>query len=138
MKHQLRQWYYRVCLFLGIYKREDFVTVSEVVMDAYRELYNCSYTEGLCCFLGEALRCKAEIVIDFDKIQRYIPKFTRQFVGAPKERWRCAYWWDTTNEEESRTVRLEALAKLYNYYVAHDELILKGKNIYFPQPKKNY
>lgn len=38
MKHQLRQWYYRVCLFLGIYKREDFVTVSDVLNEAYKEL----------------------------------------------------------------------------------------------------
>lgn len=47
MKHQLRQWYYRVCLFLGIYKREDFVTVSEVVNEAYGELYAYSHAEGL-------------------------------------------------------------------------------------------
>ena len=56
MKHQLRQWYYRVCLFLGIYKREDFVTIAEVVMDAYREIYNRSYClGGLCGFLRRTL-----------------------------------------------------------------------------------
>lgn len=129
MKHQLRQWYYRICIFLGIYKMEDFVKVSEVVKGAYRELYSCSYTEGLCIFLGKALRRKAEIAVDMGEIQRYIPKFTRQFVGAPKERSHSAYWWKLTNGEESRTVRLEALTKLYNYYINHDELILKGKEL---------
>lgn len=129
MKHQLRQWYYRVCLFLGIYKREDFVTVSEVVMEAYRELYAYSHTEGLCILLRKALYRKAGITIDADEIQRYIPKFTRQFVGAPKERSHSAYWWKLMNGEESRTVRLEALTKLHNYYIDHDELILKGKEL---------
>ena len=127
MKHQLRQWYYRVCLFLGIYKREDFVTVSEVVWDAYRNLCTHSYTDGICVFLRRALWCKAKIAIGFDEVQRYIPKFTRRFVGAPKERLHLDYWWELTKEEESRTVRLEALTKLYNYYIDHDELILKGK-----------
>ena len=129
MKHQLRQWYYRVCLFLGIYTREDFVTVSEVVKDAYRDLYACYYVEGLCAFLKGALLLKAEIVVGISEIQRYIPKFTRQFLGAPKERLCYAYWWDNTKGEESRTVRLEALAKLHNYYIDHDELILKGKEL---------
>lgn len=127
MKHQLRQWYYRVCLFLGIYKREDFVSIAMVVNDAQRELRNAHYVDGLCILLGKALRCKAEISINISEIQRYIPKFTRQFVGAPKERSHSAFWWKITNGEESRTVRLEALTKLYNYYLDHDELILKGK-----------
>lgn len=129
MKHQLRQWYYRICLFLGIYKREDFVTIAEVVMDAYRALYSHSYTEGLCVFLRRALWRKAKISTDINKVQRYIPKFTRRFLGAPKERWYYAYWREITKGEESRTVRLEALAKLYNYYINHDELILKGKEL---------
>ena len=125
MKHQLRQWYYRVCLFLGIYKREDFVTVSEVVKGAYRDLHTHSYVGGLCIFLRRTLWRKAKILINIDEVQRYIPKFTRQFVGAPKERLRSDYWW----EEGLRTVRLEALTKLYNYYIDHDELILKGKKL---------
>ena len=129
MKHQLRQWYYRVCLFLGIYKREDFVTIAEVVRDAYRDFYDCSCLGGLCGFLRISLCSKAEIMISVDKIQRYIPKFTRRFLGAPKGRWHCAYWWDITKGEKSRTVRLEALTKLYNYYIDHDELILKGKEL---------
>lgn len=129
MKHQLRQWYYRVCLFLGIYKREDFVTVSEVVKDAYRDLYACSYVEGLCILLKRALWYKADIAIDINEIPRVIPKFTRQFVGAPKERLCFGYWWDIANGEEARTVRLEALIKLYNYYIDHDELILKRKEL---------
>lgn len=129
MKHQLRQWYYRVCLFLGIYKRSDFVKVSEVVNDAYRDLYAYSHASGLCILLREALWYKAKISIDVDEIPRYIPKFTRQFVGAPKERWNYAYWWEIMNREESRTVRLEALTKLYNYYINHDELILKRKKL---------
>lgn len=129
MKHQLRQWYYRVCLFLGIYKREDFIKVSEVVKDAYIGLYNDSYVEGLCIFLIRALWRKAKISIGLDEVQRYIPKFTRQFVGAPKERLRSDYWWEITKGEESRTVRLEALTKLYNYYINHDELILKGEKL---------
>lgn len=129
MKHQLRQWYYRVCLFLGIYKSEDFVKVSEVVNVAYRNLYTHPFVEGLCIFLRRALWCKAEISININEVQRYIPKFTRQFVGAPKERLRSDFWWDITQGEESRTVRLEALTKLYNYYINHDELILKGKKL---------
>lgn len=129
MKHQLRQWYYRVCLFLGIYKREDFVTIAEVVEDAYENLYDHSYAKGLCVLLAGALLRKAKILTYLNEIQRYIPKFTRQFVGAPKERQYLAYWWETTNGEESRTVRLEALTKLYNYYIDHDELILKGKEL---------
>lgn len=129
MKHQLRQWYYRVCLFLGIYKREYFVTVSEVVNEAYGELYAYSHTEGLCILLKKALWRKAGITICMDEIQIYIPKFTRWFVGAPKKRWGYAYWWEITEGEESRTVRLEALAKLYNYYIDHDELIQKHKNL---------
>lgn len=128
MKHQLRQWYYRVCLFLGIYKREDFVKVSEVVKEAYRDLYTSSYVEGLCILLRRALWDKAKIVIDIDEIQRVIPKYTRQFVGVPKERLRSGYWW-TMRGEKSRAVRLEALAKLYNFYINHDELILKGEEL---------
>lgn len=127
MKHQLRQWYYHVCLFLGIYKREDFVKVSEVVKYAYRNLYVDSHVRGLCILLGESLYHKAKIKIDINEIRRYIPKFTRQFVGAPKERLHLIYWWDNTKGEESRRVRLDALAKLHNYYINHDELILKGK-----------
>lgn len=129
MKHQLRQWYYRVCLFLGIYKREDFVNVSEVVKGAYRDLRTHSYVDGLCVFLRRALWRKAKISININEVQRYIPKFTRYFVGAPKERLRFDYWWVISDEEESRTVRLEALDKLYNYYINHDELILKGKEL---------
>lgn len=130
MKHQLRQWYYRVCLFLGIYKREDFVKVSEVVKNAYENLRDCYYLDGLCIFLRRALWLKAKIAIkNLDEIQRYIPKFTRRFVGAPKERLRLNYWWSLSDEEKSRTVRLEALAKLYNYYINHDELILKGETL---------
>lgn len=129
MKHQLRQWYYRVCLFLGIYKREDFVKVSEVVKYAYRELYTCSYADGLCVSLIGALSRKAKIIVRMNEVQRYIPKFTRRFVGAPKERLRFDYWWETTKGEESRNVRLEALTKLHNYYIDHDELILKGKEL---------
>ena len=128
MKHQLRQWYYRVCLFLGIYKREDFVKVSEVVKDAYRNLYANYHVSGLCILLGESLRHKAEIKIAINEIQRYIPKFTRRFVGAPKERLHACYWWKLMSEE-SRTVRLKALTKLHNYYIDHDELILKGKEL---------
>lgn len=129
MKHQLRQWYYRICLFLGIYKREDFVTIAEVVIDAYEELYDCPCASGLCGLLRRALCSKTKTVICIDEIPRYIPKFTRQFLGAPKERWCYAYWWNITKGEESRTVRLEALTKLYNYYIDHDELILKGKEL---------
>lgn len=129
MKHQLRQWYYRVCLFMGIYKREDFVTIAEVVEEAQSDLRATPYAVGLCAFLSRALLLKAEISIPISDIQRYIPKFTRRFVGAPKERLHFSYWWETTMEEESRTVRLEALTKLYNYYIDHDELILKGKEL---------
>lgn len=129
MKHQLRQWYYRVCLFLGIYKREDFVKVSEVVKNAYKNFCDCCYLDGLCIFLRRALWIKAKISIDIGEVQRYIPKFTRQFLGAPKERLRFDYWWSISEEEESRTVRLEALTKLYNYYINHDELILKEKEL---------
>lgn len=129
MKHQLRQWYYRVCLFLGIYKREDFVKVSEVVKGAYIDLRTCFYAEGLCFFLRRALYNKAKIPIGFNEIQRYVPKFTRRFVGAPEGRLHLNYWWKLTDGEESRTVRLEALTKLFNYYIDHDELILKGKEL---------
>lgn len=129
MKHQLRQWYYRVCLFLGIYKREDFVTIAEVVKDAQRDLRTTPYADGLCVFLRRALLRKAKISIYINEVQRYIPKFTRRFVGAPKERWYYDYWWDIMKGEESRTVRLEALTKLHNYYIDHDELILKGKEL---------
>lgn len=129
MKHQLRQWYYRVCLFLGIYKREDLVTIAEVVEEAQRDLRTFPHADGVCIFLRRTLWRKAEISIDINEVQRYIPKFTRQFVGAPKERLHLAYWWKTTNKEEARTVRLEALTKLHNYYIDHDELILKGKKL---------
>lgn len=129
MKHQLRQWYYRICLFLGIYKREDFVKVSEVVKAAYRDVYAQPHAEGLCISLSGALLDKAKIIVDLSKVQRYIPKFTRQFVGAPKERLHKCYWWSVTSGEESRTVRLDALQTLFNYYYEHDELILKGKKL---------
>lgn len=126
MKHQLRQWYYRVCLFLGIYKREDFVTVSDVLNEAYIDLYSSSYTNGLCVLLNHALyKCAG---INTYYIRKYIPKFTKKFVGAPK-RTRCGYWWPDLHGLEAREIRLEALTKLYNYYIDHDELILKGKEL---------
>lgn len=123
MKHQLRQWYYRVCLFLGIYKREDFVTVSDVLNEAYIS----SYTNGLCVLLSRALY-KCAGINAYRTIVKYIPKFTKKFVGAP-ERTRNGYWWPDLHGLEAREIRLEALTKLYNYYIDHDELILKGKKL---------
>lgn len=127
MKHQLRQWYYRVCLFLGIYKMEDFVTVSDVVNEAYIDLYSSPCTNGLCLLLRDALYKHAGIYA-YSTIVKYIPKFTKKFVGAPK-RTRCGYWWPDLHGLEAREIRLEALTKLYNYYIDHDELILKGKDL---------
>lgn len=126
MKHRLRQWYYRICIFLGIYKREDFVTVSEVLNEAYRDLCSSPCTNGLCVLLNLALyKCAG---IDTYYIRKYIPKFTKKFVGAPK-RTRCGYWWPDLHGQEAREIRLDALQTLLNYYNAHDELILKGKEL---------
>ena len=127
MKHQLRQWYYRVCLFLGIYKMEDFVTVSEVVNEAYKELYSSPNTNGLCVLLNRAL-CKLAGIYAYGITVKYIPKFTKKFVGAP-ERTCNDFWWPDLHGIEAREIRLEALTKLYNYYIDHDELILKGKEL---------
>lgn len=126
MKHQLRQWYYRICIFLGIYKREDFVTVSDVLNEAYKDLYSSPCTNGLCILLQHALYKHAGI--DTYTAVKYIPKFTKKFVGAP-ERTRCGYWWPDLHGQEAREIRLDALQTLFNHYYAHDELILKGKEL---------
>lgn len=126
MKHQLRQWYYRVCLFMGIYKREDFVEVSDVLNEAYKELYSLPHRKGLCVLLNSALyKCAG---IDACSPRKYIPKFTQEFVGAPKQN-SFGFWWPDLHGLQSKEIRLEALAKLYNYYINHDELILKGKEL---------
>lgn len=126
MKHQLRQWYYRVCLFLGIYKREDFVTVSDVLNEAYKNFYYSLREKGLCVSLNSALyKCAG---IDTCSPRKYIPKFTKKFVGAPKQTF-FGFWWPDLLGLQSREIRLEALTKLYNYYINHDELILKGKEL---------
>ena len=127
MKHQLRQCYYRVCLFLGIYKREDFVTVSDVLNEAYKDLYSSPYTSGLCILLQRAL-CKHARIDAYPVVVKYIPKFTKKFVGAP-ERSRNGFWWPDLHGLEAREIRLDALQTLFNYYINHDELILKGKNL---------
>lgn len=126
MKHQLRQWYYRICIFLGIYKREDFVTVSEVLNEAYRDLCSSPCTNGLCILLQLALDNRAGIFTYY--VTKYIPKFTKKFVGAP-ERTCNGYWWPDLHGQEAREIRIDALQTLLNYYCAHDELILKGKEL---------
>ena len=126
MKHQLRQWYYRVCLFLGIYKKEDFATIAEVVEEAYDNFYSSHRERGLCASLNPALyKCAG---IDTCYPRKYIPKFTKKFVGAP-ERTFFGIWWPELRGPEAREIRLKALTKLYNYYIDHDELILKGKKL---------
>ena len=126
MKHQLRQWYYRVCLFLGIYKREDFVTVSDVLNEAYKNLYSSPDPKGLCSLLNSALYNCAGIDTYFPR--EYIPKFTKEFVGAP-EQTSFGFWWPDLHGFEAKEVRIKALIKLFNYYYAHDELIKKQKNL---------
>lgn len=126
MKHQLRQWYYRVCLFLGIYKREDFVTVSEVVEEAYDNFYSFHRERGLCASLNSALyKCAG---IDTYSPRNYIPKFTQKFVGAPEQTF-FGFWWPDLHGLEAKEIRLEALTKLHNYYIDHDELILKRNEL---------
>lgn len=127
MKHKLRQWYYRVCLFMGIYKSEDFVTAYQVVNKSYEVLLNMRCKVGLCVLLSNALDTVAGI--NTFHPSRYISKFTKRFLGAPKEESYAGYWWPELNREESYAVRLEALRKLCDYYIEHDELILKGKRL---------
>lgn len=126
MKHQLRQWYYRVCLFLGIYKREDFVTVSDVLNEAYKDFYSSPHKKGLCFFLESALYKCAGICTYSPR--KYIPKFTKKFVGAPEGAC-CGFWWPHLHGLEAKEIRLDALQTLFYYYEAHDELILKGKEL---------
>lgn len=110
----------------NIQEREDFVTVSEVVSEAYVDLRSSPCTNGLCLLLHLALdKCAG---INTGYIRKYIPKFTKKFVGAPK-RTRGGLWWPDLHGQEAKEIRLEALRALLNYYYEHDELILKGKEL---------
>ncbi len=40
------------------------------------------------------------------------PKFNREFLEAPKNRYSMAYWWDTSDRES----RIKAFDKLIKYY----------------------
>lgn len=129
MKHQLRQWYYHICLFLGIYKREDFVRVSDIVNEACLRFNAPENPIGLCVTLRDALYIKANVsVLDLGDIPRYVHKFTPDFLDAPLPYGIKGYWWPV-EKEDARQVRTEALTKLCNYYVDNDELILKGKRL---------
>ena len=60
--------------------------------------------------------------------RKYIPKFTKEFVGAPKGTC-CGFWWPHLRGLKAKEIRLDALQTLFYYYTAHDELILKGKEL---------
>lgn len=132
----MRQFYYRICLFLGIYKEEDFVTVYRVVQSAYesyRKLPVYAW-KGLCPTLCRALADIAHRQVSYKNIRSYIGKFNPKFLGAKVDMRKSAFWWpDAINASDcgqAYYLRLEALEKLQSYYFEHSSILIR-KGDYF-------
>lgn len=124
----MRQVYYRICLFLGIYKREDFVTAYDIVSHALKN-YPETGVPGMCGRLQNALQALADIVIAWSEVPKYLKKFNKYFLDAPESD--EPFWWPQYRNDEAmaRYVRLHALEVLKTYYFNHNVLIKKGKRL---------
>ena len=127
----MRQIYYRVCLFLGIYKREDFVTAWYVVNTAYNRYKKIPAFAwgGLCQTFRNSLRDVAGIIVSYEDIHKYIPKFNPKFLGAEVNKRKSPFWWPdlvtSTNAKQAYYLRLEALKKLQEYYFYERTILIK-------------
>ena len=133
----MRQIYYRVCLFLGIYKEEDFVTVYRVVQSAYESYRKLPVPawKGLCPTLCQALVDIAHRQVSYKNISRYIGKFNPKFLGAKVDMQKSCFWWPdalkATDSKQAYYLRLEALEKLQAYYFEYSSILIR-KGDYLP------
>lgn len=150
----MKQLYYKVGLILGIFKSEDFVKASQVVAKAIEffnkdndrviELFNedsdsgtYETHSGLCRSLVRSFRYHGmKRVLYGEDVHKILHKFNPGFLEAKytytnlmknplytdSQCW-GHYWWD----DGDYYLRLNALNKLYRYYLAHDILIKKSK-----------
>lgn len=130
----MRQLYYRLCIRLGIYKEEDFVTVWRVVNAAYWAYRKMSNWVGLCQILCNSLREIAGISISYKDIPKYIPKFNPEFLGAKVDKRKSPFWWPdliaTADTKQAYYLRLGALEKLRDYYFYSPKILIKkGKRL---------
>lgn len=121
----MRQTYYRICLFLGIYKREDFVTAYDIVNYALKN-YPETGVAGICRMLQNALYDLAGIKIHWSRVPKYLKKFNKHFLGAPESD-NGLFWWPQLAGDKAlaRYVRIRALGVLKAYYFKHNILIKK-------------
>lgn len=130
----MKQLYYKVGILLGIFKSEDFVKASQVIAKAI-EIFK-KVPMGLCRSLTKAfIYYDIFGIINGEDVHKILHKFNPGFleakythtnlmenpfyIGSP-----CwgKYWWDAWDYHP----RLNALNKLYKYYLAHDILIKKS------------
>lgn len=126
----MRQFYYRLCIWLGIYKREDFVTVHEVVKHAiiHYPVHPKNWA-GICIVLSNALATVARVSVRYSNVRRYIGALNPEFFGlSSKSMGEHDYWW-STKDSEAKYIRLEALRKMLAYYTEHEVLIKKFKRL---------
>ena len=123
----MRQIYYRLCIRLGIYKREDFVTAREVVKYAIVHYpVHPKHWIGICIALRDALATVARVNICYSKVRKYLGALNPKFFGlSSKFRDEHDYWW-STEVREAKFVRIKALKKMLEYYLKHEVLIRKG------------
>lgn len=123
----MRQIYYRLCIRLGVYKREDFVTAREVVKYAIVHYpVHPKHWIGICFALRDALFTIAKISVHYSKVQKYIKALSPEFFGLSSEfRDEHDYWW-STKDSEAKYVRIKALKKMLEYYSKHEVLIRKS------------
>lgn len=137
----MKQLYYKVGLILGIFKSEDFVKASQVVAKAI-EFFNGDHDKGahealgLCRSLVRAFRYHGMYRVLYGKcVHRILHKFNPGFLEAKYTHTNLMeypfyinspcwerYWWDSGDYYP----RLNALNKLYRYYLSHDILIKKS------------
>lgn len=149
----MKQLYYRVGLILGIFKSGEFVKASWVVAKAIEFFNDDSYRviecfnedpdsdtyethSGLCRPLVRAFRYHGmNRVLYGEDVHKILYKFNPGFLKAKYTHTNLMthpfyidspcwekYWWD----DGEYYLRLNALNKLYRYYLAHDILIKKS------------
>lgn len=147
----MKQLYYKVGLILGIFKSKDFVKASWVVAKAIEFFNDDSYrgivsnddspvyayaSLGLCRSLVRAFRYHGMNRVFYgEDVHKILYKFNPGFLKAKYTHTNLMenpfyidspcwgqYWWD----EGEYYLRLNALNKLYRYYLAHDILIKKS------------
>lgn len=126
----MRQIYYRLCIFLGIYRREDFVTAYDVVKYAIKHYpVHPGRWVGICIMLRNALYTVAKVNIHYSKVRRYIGALNPEFFGlSSKFKDEHDYWW-STRDSEAKYIRLAALKQMLTYYTEHEVLIKIGKRL---------